>query len=298
MGRFPDMAHPPLFSMAKTMLARASAGRIGSEVWVYFVGLGDPAHGVDHPWRAAPARGKRGARGPKTRLPADDQNQLASVEAAPNCCCRPMPAFLFDATDLLVYGLPAGLLVIALGRSLKSGPKAALVYAAVLAAWLGHWTVQKYQPPGLQASLRIEAPDQLPAVPQVTQVNGQNVLHLQAPAGLEWTLRGDERRLDFSYGLVPGAYEQGNTDGCGFTVSLHREGVSRTIFYRLVQPRERPEDRGIQQARLLLPPVAAGEVLRVAIDVGPNGDNGWDWALLCRVGFTRSRTYVPSLALE
>lgn len=205
-----------------------------------------------------------------------------------------MPVFLFDATDLLFYGLPAGLLVIALGRSLKSSPKAALVYSAALTAWLAHWAVQKYQRPGLTASVRIEAPDRLPEVPQVTQINGRSVLHLQAPAGLEWTLRGDERRVDFSYGLVPGAYEQGTTDGCGFTVSLHREGVSRTIFRRLVQPRERPADRGIQEARLILPPVVAGEILRVAIDVGPKGNNSWDWALLHGVGFTRSRAFLPA----
>lgn len=205
-----------------------------------------------------------------------------------------MAAFSFDATDLLFYGLPAVLLVVALGRSLKSSPKAALVYSAALAAWLGHWAAQKYQAPGLPAWVRIEAPDHLPAAPQITQVDGHSVLHLQAPAGLEWTLRGDERRLDFSYGMVPGAYEQGTTDGCGFTVSLHRKGVSRTIFHRLVQPRERAEERGIQQARLILPPVAAGEILRVAADVGPNGDNGWDWALLHGVGFTRSRAFLPA----
>lgn len=199
-----------------------------------------------------------------------------------------MPVFLFDATDLLVYGLPAGLLLVALGRSLKSSPKAALVYAVVLTGWLGHWAVQKYVPPGLPASLRTEAPDRLPEPLLIAQVGGRSVLHLQAPASLEWTLRGDERRLDFSYGMVPGAYEQGTTDGCGFTVSLHREGTSRTIFHRLVQPRERAEDRSIQQARLILPPVAAGEILRVAIDVGPNGDNSWDWALLHGVAFTRS----------
>lgn len=205
-----------------------------------------------------------------------------------------MPVFLFAATDLLFYGLPAGLLVIAWGRSLKSSPKAALVYGAALAAWLGHWAVQKYQPPGLTASVRIEAPDHLSEMPGIAQVDGRSVLHLQAPAGLQWTLRGNERRLDFSYGLVPGAYEQGTTDGCGFTVSLHRGGLSRTIFRRLVQPRDRPADRGIQQARLILPPVTAGEILRVAVDVGPNGDNSWDWALLHGLGFTRSRAFLPA----
>jgi hypothetical protein len=75
---------------------------------------------------------------------------------------------------------------------------------------------------------------------------------------------------------------------------LHRKGVSRTIFHRLVQPRERPEDRGIQQARLILPPVAAGEILRVAVDVGPKGDNSWDWSLLCNVAFTRSRAFLSA----
>lgn len=204
-----------------------------------------------------------------------------------------MAAFFFDATDLLYYGLPAGLLVVALGRSLKSSPKAALVYCAALAAWVGHWAAQKYRAPGLPAWVRIEAPDHLPDGYGITQVNGRGGLHLQAPVSLEWTLRGDERRFDFSYGMVPGAYEQGTTDGCGFTVSLHREGASRTLFHRLVQPRERPEDRGIQQARLILPPVAAGEVLRVTIDVGPNGNNSWDWGFLHGVSFTRSRTLLP-----
>lgn len=205
-----------------------------------------------------------------------------------------MAAFHFDATDLFFYGLPALLLVVALGRSLKSSPQVALVYSVALAGWLGHWAVQKYQAPGLPPWVRIEAPDSLPGTPGITQVDGRSVLHLQAPAGLEWTLRGDERRLDFSYGLVPGAYEQGTTDGCGFTVSLHRKGASRTIFHRLVQPRERPADRGIQEARLILPPVVAGEILRVAVDVGPNGDNGWDWALLHGAGFTRSRRFLPA----
>jgi hypothetical protein len=204
-----------------------------------------------------------------------------------------MAVFYFDATDLLFYGLPAGLLVIALGRSLKSNRKVALVYSVILAAWLGHWAMQKHVPAGLPPWVRIEAPDHLPDA-AVTQVSGRSVLHLQAPASLEWTLRGDERRLDFSYGMVPGAYEQGTTDGCGFTVSLHRAGVSRTLFHRLVRPRERPEDRGILPASLMLPPVVAGEILRVAVDVGPNGDNSWDWALLCRLGFTRSRAFLPA----
>lgn len=205
-----------------------------------------------------------------------------------------MAAFYFDATDLLFYGLPAVLLVTGLGRSVKSNPKAALVYCAALSAWVTHWAAQKYRAPGLSPQVRIEAPDHLTVIPPITHVAGRSVLHLQAPTDFEWTLRGDERRLDFSYGIVPTAYEQGSSDGCGFTVSLHGKEGSRTLFHRLVQPRERQEDRGIQQARLILPPVAAGEILRVAIDVGPNGDNSWDWALLRGVGFTRSRTLLPA----
>jgi hypothetical protein len=283
--------------MAKTMPVTGSSG---------LTGLGG-LRLFGRPWRYAPAAsttrsapsqaaGKTPRRDPQRVTSANDgQNQLAPAEAAPNYLPPPpMALFHFDATDLLFYGLPAGLLVIALGRSLKSSPKAALVYSAVLAAWLGHWAVQKYQPPGLPASLRIEAPDHLPVPLQITQVNGRSVLHQQAPAGLEWTLRGDERRLEFSYGLVPEAFERGPTDGCGFTVSLSREGVSRTIFHRLVRPRERPEDRGIQQASVILPPVVAGEILRLAVDVGPNGDNSWDWSLLCRVSFTRSHAFLPA----
>lgn len=197
-------------------------------------------------------------------------------------------------SDLLFHGLPAALLVVALVRSVPARPKSALVYFALLAGWLGHWAVARHPASLLPAATRIETPDRLPATLQIAEVSDRSVLQLQAPAGLEWTLRGDERRMEFSYGLVPEAYERNETDGCGFAVSLRHDGVVRQVFYRLLQPRQRLEDRGVQLASVILPPVAPGEVLSLAIDVGPNGESGWDWVHLSGVSFTRSHTFLPA----
>jgi hypothetical protein len=142
--------------------------------------------------------------------------------------------------------------------------------------------------------VRIAAPDAIPAAaPRIAEVDGRSVLQLQAPAGLEWTLQGNERRLHFRYGFIPAAYEQGATNGGGVTVTLRRGDVSRTLFHRALDPRARPEDRGIQQADLVLPPVTAGEQLGVAIDAGAAGDNAWDWLYLADLDFERASAFQP-----
>lgn len=42
------MGNPSLFSMARTILVPGSSSLIGSEAGVYFAGLDDTPHGVDH----------------------------------------------------------------------------------------------------------------------------------------------------------------------------------------------------------------------------------------------------------
>lgn len=207
---------------------------------------------------------------------------------------NPVMAFTAAVPGWIVYGAPATLLLIALGRSLRTSRRAALVYFLLLAGWLAHVGLVRREAGLLPANLRIEPPDSFPGTAlQIAEVDGRSVLQLQAPASLDWTLRGNERRLNFDYGFIPAAYERGETNGAGFTVRLRHGDRIRTVFYRLLDPQRRTEDRGVQQVSLVLPPVTPGEQLSLAIDAGPDGNASWDWLHLSRFGFQRSAPFLP-----
>lgn len=113
-------------------------------------------------------------------------------------------------------------------------------------------------------------------------------LQLDAPSRLTFLLKGTERRLTFSYGILPAAHQNGgNTDGAGFRVELQgAAGINRVLFERLLQPVAVPPDRGRQYLNLTLPATPRGTRLVIVIDPGPAKNDAWDW------------TYVNRLSLE
>jgi hypothetical protein len=89
-------------------------------------------------------------------------------------------------------------------------------------------------------------------------------------------------RLVTTFGILPGAYIDGNkTDGVEFTYLVRRpDGVTETIFHRLLDPLNRPEDRGLQNVAVSLPVLPAGSTLVFRADPGPHQNLSWDWAVL------------------
>jgi hypothetical protein len=194
----------------------------------------------------------------------------------------------------ILYGTPPVFLLFALLRSFRTARRAVPVYFIFLAGWLAHLALRRPGASGLPASVHIAPPDAVPAPPlQIADAEGRNVLQLQAPASLDWTLQGNERRLRFHYGFMAAAYGQGTTNGAGVTVTLRREGVSRIIFRRALDPRGNPGDRGVQQADLVLPPVARGEQLSLTFDPGAAGDAAWDWLFVSDLDFARAAAFLP-----
>ncbi len=113
------------------------------------------------------------------------------------------------------------------------------------------------------------------------------MLMLPPPTTLTFALDGNERQLNFSYGLAEGSYTgAGQTDGAIYRVDLVRDGVPpRNIFLRRLDPLGVPADRGRQFADLILPPgLQAGD--RIVLRIDPGASTSWDW------------TYVSSLDLR
>ena len=107
------------------------------------------------------------------------------------------------------------------------------------------------------------------------------VLMLPPPASLTFVLDGNERQLNFAYGLQEESYTgQGQTDGAIYTVELHRDGAEpRNIFYHDLKPLAAAEDRGRQSADLILPAdIKPGD--RVVIHISPGAGTSWDWTYL------------------
>jgi hypothetical protein len=109
-------------------------------------------------------------------------------------------------------------------------------------------------------------------------------LYLHAPAALTYTLSGQERRLQFAYGFLPGAYTGGGrTDGAVYRVTLQSSGQpDRVIFERHLQPVTQTGDQGGQFAKIDLSALRPGDRLLIAIDPGPAGNGAWDWTYLQR----------------
>jgi hypothetical protein len=116
-------------------------------------------------------------------------------------------------------------------------------------------------------------------------LNGQ-LMH--APATLSWALDGSERAVTFGYGLTPGAYLRPDpTDGLEFIATLHQPGApDRELFRRLLDPAQRPADRGHHVVQLPLPTLTAGASVEIESRPGPRENTAYDWGYVSDLHFS------------
>lgn len=120
-------------------------------------------------------------------------------------------------------------------------------------------------------------------LPQWKLRNGL-VQMMHPPAEIVWSLEPDTREVVFEYGFTPEAYRNARSDGVELIFELHSPGFPvRHVFYRLLDPVHRIEDRGPTSARLILPPFRPGARLVARTTVGPLGNGAWDWVYLSHV---------------
>ena len=119
------------------------------------------------------------------------------------------------------------------------------------------------------------------AYPYLVHHNAEWLLLLPPPSSLTFALDGNERQLNFAYGLQEESYTgQGQSDGAIYQVDLQRDGEApRSIFVRDLKPLAVAADRGRQYADLILPSdIRPGD--RLVISIGPGAGTSWDWTYL------------------
>lgn len=114
------------------------------------------------------------------------------------------------------------------------------------------------------------------------QLDGRPVRGVHPPTELAFALPDGTRRVVAAFGLMPGAYQDGNkTDGVEFTFTLRRpDGSTEVLGRRLLDPLNQPADRGVQNLAFNLPVLPPGSVLLFRTGPGPQGNLSWDWAVL------------------
>ena len=89
---------------------------------------------------------------------------------------------------------------------------------------------------------------------------------------------GNARTISWDYGIFQRAYETDGpkTNGVEFAIEGEMpDGQFRRVYYRILNPAEKPEDRGDQHAVIPYTPLP-GEVLRFSTRA--NGNSAFDWA--------------------
>lgn len=119
----------------------------------------------------------------------------------------------------------------------------------------------------------------------IRELNKEPVTLVHAPGEITYPLERDDQQVIFSYGLMPQTYDPGQTDGVEFFVEvLPPGGPVMTLFRRYLQPVTDPAHRGMQRARVYLPPgLPAGSVLRLRTGSGPAANGAWDQSYITRL---------------
>lgn len=119
----------------------------------------------------------------------------------------------------------------------------------------------------------------------IRELNKEPITLVHAPGTIAYPLEADDQQVIFSYGIMPQAYDPGQTDGVEFLVEVVApDGRVAALFRRLLQPLTFPEHRGMQRARVFLPAqIMPGSELRIRTSPGPAGNGAWDQSYVTRL---------------
>lgn len=118
----------------------------------------------------------------------------------------------------------------------------------------------------------------------ITELFGEPIALVHAPGSIAFPVQQNDQQFIFSFGIMPQAYDPGETDGVEFVVEYLRDGQPpQRLFSRLLQPRTSVADRGMQSARAFFPPQVSSGVVRVRTERGPAGNGAWDQSYVSHV---------------
>jgi hypothetical protein len=108
--------------------------------------------------------------------------------------------------------------------------------------------------------------------------DGGQVLMVEPEGEMIFALREGIRVAQGRFGIAPGAYLQGKTDGVRFTVEyINERGERRLLFDRYLDPLAKPGDRGMQSFAVALEPGWKGRLACRTSNLEGKNSN-WDWS--------------------
>lgn len=115
-------------------------------------------------------------------------------------------------------------------------------------------------------------------------LNGRVMHQFTPPAEVRFALPDSALHVSVDVQMREGSYSgSGHSDGVGLTWSVRSAAGTETMLQReILNPRDRPHDRGLLHRELALPPGQHRQLV-LNIDGGPEGNTGWDWPLFGRL---------------
>ncbi len=112
----------------------------------------------------------------------------------------------------------------------------------------------------------------------VERIDDRDAAILHSPSRMVFDLPAGASAISGMFGFLPSAYTNGgNTDGAQFLI-FWTDGTKRIdIYTKYLNPRFRPEDRGLQEFSVNVERYSGGH-LHLEINPGPNNNASWDWA--------------------
>jgi hypothetical protein len=108
--------------------------------------------------------------------------------------------------------------------------------------------------------------------------NGKAVLVVHPEGEMRFALPDGSQHLSGQFGIMPKAYETGNTDGVIFRAEYQpARGPVVVLFERQLSPKTNVADRGMQSLSIDLPPHCRGDIVLKTTN-GPGMNTKWDWS--------------------
>jgi hypothetical protein len=112
----------------------------------------------------------------------------------------------------------------------------------------------------------------------IEQYGSADVVIVHAEGVVEMPVSGDARHLEGRFGIMPVAYNTGDTDGVRFAVEFGSDdGTFRELYKRHLNPRAQPSDAGIHSFRVAMP-THGGGFIRLRTTNPPGSSASWDWS--------------------
>jgi hypothetical protein len=124
----------------------------------------------------------------------------------------------------------------------------------------------------------VTGPTRIEGISRKEKVNDKDVLLVHAEGAVRFDVPANSHSVSGKYGIIPEAYEKGDTDGVVFRVEYEpAQGKPQVLFERNLDPKKNASDRGMHDLTVALPKDCRGSLVLRTTNA-PGKQTAWDWS--------------------